>query len=387
MKSKQIKNARGWLRRSTMLLSVLLVLAILAGCQAAESAADFYQQGNLTVLLCDRPDLDGCEFLDTVNVSDGPVRVNSEDFPAAIGDDNLQSLSVTCGQPTLVLAAETCNVRGRIAAFHCQPGETLEVNSLGDLAGEVSALVFSEETQTDDLQHTAVDLSEAVSPLHSGISFALVGFETGSSGTDTSANCSLIPQCCQVEGEDEDGTPIEEVFPGATEVYWTQPVNISTEIAVALSQLDNCPAPDPTEHKELIAIAHHTEVDLGLLPSNYDVSMYWYFEPIIDSLGLVELDVAETRLHVEDGFFRDQVLRGIGAEMQSAGDQIACQILSEIKSQADQTLQGAGEAILTDNVRLGLTIADPMPCNPQRRLGIACDDYRNVPPTILFHKE
>jgi hypothetical protein len=376
-----------------------------AGCssslqQVGQSMADFHAQGNLTVLLCDRPDLDGCDFLENINIADGPVKINTHELPSNIGDDNLRSFSVTCGRPTGVLTYEHCNFRGRVGVFHCVPGQTLEVPYLGDLSGHVSSLVFTDETQTDDLQHTAIDLSLAVNALHQGISTVLdVG--TGAGGDSSNDNCPIIPQCCTTNSGgagSSDGGEIEEAFPIATEVYWTEPINVFDELPNLsddghLSRIDQCPIPSSSERQQLLAIAHHTLIDPDDWPSDYRVSLYWYFEPVLDNAGRVFLRLHRSEVLAEDGLAHDSLVSGLGSVMPDAGKALACQILSEVKLQAD--LSGreaagaglAGEDLLTNNERISWTLANPLVRNPRRRTSIPSGDYRNYPPVLILHKE
>jgi hypothetical protein len=363
--------------------------------QVGTSLADFYAAGNITILLCNQPQLNGCDFLGSLDVSGGVVKLNRDELPPAIGDDGLRSFQVVCGRPTAVIAFEHCNFRGQVEVFHCVPGTTLEVTRLPGLGGRVSGLAFSDETRSTDTLHTAIPFGEAVAPLHAGISTAV---DVGGSGAAPggSADCTLIPACCAAPSSGGNrGDDIEEAFPIATEVYWTEPINIFPELPQydeVLTRVDECQAPAADQRQQLLAVAHHTEIDPDDWAANYRVSLYWYFEPRLlpgppTANRQLALPLHTFAVKAEDGLIHDALVSGIGAVMGDAGSSIACQILSTVKLQGDLRLAGAGEAVLSNNDHLTWTFESPLPCNGSGRAGFACPSYLRTPPTLILHKK
>ena len=377
-------------------LMLLLLLAFIivgsscrAGQQVSQSMQEFYAQGNLTVLVCNRPDLDGCVFLPTVNVSGGPVKINTDQLPPEIGDNNVRSLSVVCGRPTAVIAYQHCNYRGNLEAFHCQPGQALEIRNMRSVTGDVSSLVFSDETQTQDLQHTAIPFEQsAIDALHQGIDAGLEGRSAPSSPTTN--NCQVIPQCCLPPngGPASGGGDIEETFPVATEVYWSEPINVFPELpqyGETLSRIDPCPIAATSDRQQLLVVAHHTEINPDGWLFNYRTSLYWYFEPVADR-GKTLLRLRRFAVLAEDGWIHDSIVSAIGSNMPEAGRALACEVLSEVKRQGDARIVGAGAAVLEDNTRITWTFSDPVLCNGRKRIGLACGNYVAAPPTLILHK-
>lgn len=382
-----------------------LALGVLnMSCQSAQqiggSMRDFYAAGNLTVLVCAQPDLNACEFLQNVNIASGPAKFNTHQLPASIQQNGLLSFSVVCGRPTSVVAYQHCNFRGKIAAFHCVPGQALEVRAgLSAAVGSIGALAFADEASTPETMHTAIPFSTAVEPLHQAISTALdIGSTPGSGGT-SGTDCSLLPQCCVTNSSSSPpDNPVEEAFPLATEVYWTEPINVFPELPQfdeIVTRIDECRIPMESERQQLLAVAHHTEIDPNGWPANYRTALYWFFEPQLVSTpghsGRLHLRLHRFAVVAEDGWIHDSLVSGIGAQMQDAGRAIACQILREIKLQGDLRISGGGEAVLLNNAHLGWSFENPPACNLRSRnfsgRPSPCNDYREVPPVLILHKE
>lgn len=393
---------RTWGKRALSALGSVALIALLSGSrcerplrQVGTSMAEFYAAGNITILLCNQPQLNGCDFLGSADLSKGVVKFNRDELPPAIGDNGLRSFQVVCGRPTAVIAYEHCNFRGQVEVFHCVPGTTLEVPRLPVLGGRVSGLAFSDETRTSDTLHTAIPFAEAVAPLHAGISTAV---DVGGSGAAPTGgvDCSLLPACCASAGAGGNrGDDIEEAFPIATEVYWTEPINIFPELpqyGEVLTRIDECQAPAADARQQLLAVAHHTEIDPDDWPANYRVSLYWFFEPKLapappTANRQLLLPLHTFAVKAEDGLIHDALVSGIGAVMRDAGNSIACQILSAVKLQGDLRLAGAGEAVLSNNDHLTWTFEAPLPCNGSGRAGFACPSYIKTPPTLILHKK
>lgn len=397
----------------SLLVSPLLISTGCSGLQeAADNMADFYAQGNITVQLCSKPGLEGCEFLGSVNVAGPTVKWNTVDLPAAIGDDNLRSMLVVCGRPTTVIAYEHCNFRGRLARFQCAAGSQLEVQHMGALAGKVSSLVFSEAFSDDPNQaplallHIPVDLAtdadmdsipEAVALLRSGISGAIAG--TPIPGGGGAADCNVLPQCCGSTGSGGGGGSggIDSATPLSTRVYWTEPQNVFVEAITELTQVDQCSAPVAAEDagKQLLAVGHSTRLDVDGWAFDYGIDLHWYLEPVLGlgadgvTSGVLRLQPYGWTVWVEDGLLHDRIFDGIGSQMNTAARSLACGILSGIEAAAVSTtgLPGAGEALLTGNQRFTWSFASPVPCNPLAAARGACGDYVATPPTLVMHKE
>lgn len=390
MSGTRVRDRVGW-RVALGVVAVAVAVAVMPGCSALQQRQDFLDRGGITVQMCSRPGLDQCEVIRPVETGGATVKMNVEEIPAEIGDDNLSSFFVDCGRPVGIFLYTHCNFRGQIAGFHCLPGQGLEVPTLGPLANETSALVFSDE-QTDAsagtvLRHTPIDFSVAVPALHAGLDTAISSGGTPPPGGGGAPNCTAVPQCCSAGGGGgmSAGDPIEQTFPVATEVYWTEQINILGETAKEVGHAEACPA--RTDRRQLLAIAHFTSIDLHNWGPDYDVELYWYFEPNIDRFGVLRLTPVTFRVWVEGGIHHGRIERGFASTMGSAAGAIACSILSTVAATADATVTGGGAAVLTGNQRLTLTYADPLPCNALGRRGLACTDYRRVPPTIIVHKE
>jgi hypothetical protein len=410
--------------------AVPLVLATLplGACaslqQTARRQADFYRAGNLTVLLCDKPSLDGCQAVPGISVASGTAKLDQFELPAHVRGDSptraLRSFQVICGRPTSVVLYEACNFQGRVAAYHCAPAPgdvsgILEVNHLGSLAGKVGAISFSDETQTTDTMHTAIPLVTGPGLISAAVTAAFAG--GGMAATPPAGSCPLIPQCCPTGGgaggAGGGGAAGITVVARSTDVFWTDAVNVAVELPppddenARLSRACLVRGDSNWERTDLLAVVHRMRVTAG--PNTYPVALSWYFEPTL-ARGTPVFRVHKTHFRVYGTSFPGSVLDswlgdlvglspqerledGIARAMASSGRSIACGILAAVNTAANATIAGGGAAVLTGNTRANFTYDLPpgtspptVFCNGIRTPVAGCDHYRAVPPTLILHK-
>ncbi len=406
---------------------VPLVLLTLPGCASARGLANFYRAGNLTVLLCDKPSLDGCQGLGGVNVSAGTVKFDQFELPAHVrggtGASALRSLQVVCGRPTAVVLYEHCNFQGRVAAFHCAPAPgdvsgILEVPHLGALAGKVGAVAFSDETQTTDTLHTAIPLVTAPGLLSAAITAAIAG-GGGAAAPPPAGSCPLIPQCCPPAGGGGGGGGAaagpSAVVARSTDVFWTDALNVGIELpppddenarvsrAACLTRADS-----NWERTDLLAVVHRMTITAG--PNSYPVVLSWYFEPTLArGTPVLRLHRSHVRVYgtsfpgsILDGWLgnlvglspQERLQDGIPRAMATGGRGIACGILAAVNAAANAAVTGGGAAVLTGNTRATFTYdlppgtsAGTVFCNAIRTPVAGCDHYRAALPTLVLHKD
>lgn len=407
--------------------AVVAFALTLSGCAAVQQGAQQrYAElaaGALPVLLCEAPDLEQCKPLNGVSIAGDTVKIDEHELRAAIPDNALRSLQVSCARPTNVTVFEDCNFRGRVATYQCLPTEqkkvqTLEVRHFGPLAGKISGIAFSERggAGVAAVDHAAVPLWQAsiggktpADLVAEGVAMQLAG----ASGTMTAADrlaladaATLIPQCrvpaasgASAAGALASSTPI------STQIYWTDEVNIPPETPVprpdGAAPMLSRGCLDPTDlayrRRDLLVIRHSARLRVNYpLPEvsvdqpEYAIEMIWYFDPAIraeagpNRTNAVALEVVKSAWTVDGqsvwdivdnntpvGWFADLVGLEIGPadaianavrdSVAGAGDQVACSILRAVKDGGDAIVSGGGTAVLSDRSRItfGYDTADP----------------------------
>ncbi|MDD5035426.1 MAG: hypothetical protein PHE55_11790 [Methylococcaceae bacterium] len=401
----------------------------LSGCpalqQIAQSQAQFYGDGNLTVLMCTRPGLNDCQSVSGINISGDVVKMDNFELPESIVNTGLRSFQVTCGRPTSITLYEKCNFRGDIAVYHCAPASgqsigTLDVNQLGGLTGKVSGIALSDET-SKDLTDTAIPLITAPAQISNAITQTLTG--NGGAMSNRSGYCPLINECCAVEtiGSGGQDRP-DAIIPNSTEVFWTEANNVGNELPRQEDDSDHlsrsCLTRDDGSlwsRKNLLGIQHRMTIRAG--GSDYPVVLSWYLEPKLirdpdprsNNQGTLSLPLYQTHYRVYSTQFPGSVLdgwigrlvnfspqgrleNGISSALQAGGRTLACEILAGIKDEADRTVSGAGEAVLTKNKRITWTYKQTptqgeTTCNLNKPNLSSCTNYRSVAPTLVLHKQ